>query len=139
MYNILTWSKIILILTDCQQNATSEGATGVNVAGSAQDPTLEVSPEKPSLLNTDLKPIALPPITCITPIGKCIINVMQTPGGKYNIVMWYLYNINSLHTGDQVFAVHLRNWPYVYIASCKKLRSNCSVFPVFYWTVHTWR
>lgn len=126
MYNILTWSKIILILTDCQQNATSEGATGVNVAGSVQDPTLEVSPEKPSLLNTDLKPIAVPPI-------------MQTPGGKYNIVMWYLYNINSLHTGDQVFAVHLRNWPYLYIASCKKLPSNCSVFPVFYWTIHTWR
>lgn len=42
---------------------------------------------KSALLNTDLKPIALPPITCITPIGKCIINVMQTPGGKYNIVM----------------------------------------------------
>ena len=82
MYNVLTWSKIILILTDCQQNATSEGATGVNVAGSLQDPTLEVSPEKPSLLlNTDLKPNAVPPITCITPIGKCIINFIETPGG----------------------------------------------------------
>lgn len=72
----------ILILTDCRQIAASEGATGVNVAGSLQDPTSEVSPEKPSLLSTDLKPIAVPLITCFTP--KCIINVIQTPRGKYN-------------------------------------------------------
>ena len=29
----------IFILTDCQQNATSEGETGSDVAGSLQDPT----------------------------------------------------------------------------------------------------
>ena len=79
----------IFILTDCQQNATSEGATGVNVAGSLQDPTLVASPEKPSSLNTDLKPIAVPPYTCITGTPKCtcvnILNFIQTPGGKNNI------------------------------------------------------
>ena len=69
-----------VILTDCQQNATSEGETGSDVAGSLQDATLVVSPEKPSSWHMDSKPIAVPPHTCITP--KYIINVIQTPGGK---------------------------------------------------------
>ena len=78
----------IFILTDCQQNATSEGATGVNVARSLQDPTLVASPEKPSSLNIDLKPIAVPPYTCITGTPKCSVNInlIQTPGGKNNVV-----------------------------------------------------
>ena len=79
----------ILILTDCRQIATSEGATGVNVAGSLQDPTLVASPETPSSLNIDLKPIAVPPYTCITSTPKWSVNILnfiQTTGGKNNIV-----------------------------------------------------
>ena len=79
----------IFILTDCQQNATSEGETGSDVAGSFQDPTLVASPEMPSSLNIDLKPIAVPPYTCITSTPKWSVNILnfiQTTGGKNNIV-----------------------------------------------------
>lgn len=75
----------IFILTDCQHNATSEGETGSDVAGSLQDPTLVASPEMPSSLNIDLKPIAVPPYTCITSTPKCSVNILnfiQTTGGK---------------------------------------------------------
>ena len=78
----------IFILTDCQQNATSEGETGSDVAGSLQDPTLVASPEMPSSLNIDLKAIAVPPYTCITSTPKCSVNInfIQATGGKNNIV-----------------------------------------------------
>ena len=78
----------IFILTDCQQNATSEGETGSDVAGSLQDPTLVASPEMPSSLNIDLKATAVPPYTCITSTPKCSVNInfIQATGGKNNIV-----------------------------------------------------
>ena len=78
----------IFILTDCQQNATSEGETGSDVAGSLQDPTLVASPEMPSSLNIDLKAIAVPPYTCSNSTPKCSVNInfIQATGGKNNIV-----------------------------------------------------
>ena len=67
-FNIII-TKILLVIPTDQQHAVNEGATAVDSAGSSQDPTLQVSPEKPSSLVTDLKP-GVPPNTCITCGGK---------------------------------------------------------------------
>ena len=75
---------MILIPTDNQQDATNKGSTGVDVAESLQDPTSQVSQEKPSSLFNNLKPGVPCPITCIT--SNPNINVMQGPGGKYYVI-----------------------------------------------------
>ena len=75
---------MISIPTDIQQDATNKGTTGIDVAGSLQDPTLQVSPEKPSSFFNNLKPGVPCPITCITSNLK--INVIQGPGGKYYVM-----------------------------------------------------